>query len=187
MTIVGDLQQTTHPAGARDWDEALRGIGGTVSLHTLTVTYRITKQTAATAVEWLTRAGGQAPLLQPIRDGEPADLITCAEPDLAASILAFVGDAEGRACVVLPDLTYARLSRELRGVSDEFGSGDAALDSPIAVLTARETKGLEFDTVIVVDPDAISAQAARGSDIYVACTRATKRLALVAFLPPELG
>ncbi len=187
MTIVGDLQQTTHPAGARDWDEALRGIGGTVSLHTLTVTYRITKQTAATAVEWLTRAGGHAPLLQPIRDGEPADLITCAEPDLAASILAFVGDAEGRACVVLPDLTYARLSRELRGVSDEFGSGDAALDSPIAVLTARETKGLEFDTVIVVDPDAISAQAARGSDIYVACTRATKRLALVAFLPPELG
>ena len=184
MTIVGDLQQTTHPAGARDWDQALRDIGGTVDLHTLTVTYRITKQTAATAVEWLTRAGGQAPLLQPIREGEPADLISCAEADLPSSIRTLVGDAEGRACVVLPDHSYLRLARQLRGVSNDFGTGDTALDSPIAVLTARETKGLEFDTVIVVDPVAISEQAARGSDIYVACTRATKHLALVTLVTP---
>ena len=182
MTIVGDLQQTTHPAGARDWEQALRDIGGNVDLHTLTVTYRITKQTAATAVELLTRAGGQAPLLQPIREGEPTDFILCTEPDLASSIRTFVGDAEGRACVVLPDLSYLRLARQLRGVSHDFGTGDHALDSPIAVLTARETKGLEFDTVIVVDPVAISEQAARGSDIYVACTRATKRLALVTLV-----
>jgi DNA helicase IV len=52
------------------------------------------------------------------------------------------------------------------------------------VLTARETKGLEFDTVIVVDPMTISEQAARGSDIYVACTRATKRLAIVTLVTP---
>lgn len=47
------------------------------------------------------------------------------------------------------------------------------------MLTARDTKGLEFDHVYVVDPDAISAQARRGSDIYVACTRATHGLHLV--------
>ena len=58
--------------------------------------------------------------------------------------------------------------------------GDDALDSPIAVLSARDTKGLEFDHVFVVDPLAISRQASRGSDIYVACTRATQVLHLVS-------
>ena len=51
MTVVGDLQQTTHPAGARDWDEALSWAGDRIDLHTLTVTYRITRQTADTATD----------------------------------------------------------------------------------------------------------------------------------------
>ena len=180
MTVVGDLQQTTHPAGAKNWQEALGSIGGTIDLHTLTVTYRITRQTAKTAVDWLTRAGGTAPSLQPIRDGEPTEHAILAESGLAERIRSLAAATEGRACVVLPDGSFARLAQMLRQSSDEFGTGDTALDSPIAVLTARETKGLEFDTVVVVDPEAIGQQAARGSDIYVACTRATKRLVLVS-------
>ena len=180
MTVVGDLQQTTHPAGARNWQEALGGIGGTIDLHTLTVTYRITRQTAKTAVDWLTRAGGTAPALQPIREGEPTEHASVKVADLADRIRRLADATEGRACVVVPDNAYARLAQMLRQSGGEFGTGDTALDSPIAVLTARETKGLEFDTVVVVDPEAIGEQAARGSDIYVACTRATKRLVLVA-------
>ncbi|CAB4879821.1 MAG: AAA family ATPase [Actinobacteria bacterium] len=179
MTIVGDLQQTTHPAGAKDWDEALSDVSGAIHLHTLTVTYRITKQTAATAIDLLTDAGGHAPNLQPIRDGAPTERFDSAEADLATRVESFVGHGDGRACVILPDDSYARLARALTSASTEFGTGDTALDAPIAVLTARDTKGLEFDTVIVVDPKTIAGQAARGSDVYVACTRATKRLALV--------
>lgn len=182
MTVVGDLQQTTHPAGARDWQEALGGIGGTIDLHTLTVTYRITRQTAKTAVDWLTRAGGTAPALQPIREGEPTEHASVKVADLAERIRRLAEATEGRSCVVVADNAYARLAQMLRQSSGEFGTGDTALDSPIAVLTARETKGLEFDTVVVVDPEAISEQAARGSDIYVACTRATKRLVLVSLV-----
>ncbi len=179
MTIVGDLQQTTHPAGAKDWQQALADINGTMHLHTLTVTYRITKQTARTAIELLTAAGGHSPNLQPIRDGAPTEYLTTTHGNLAPDVRSLIGVVEGRACVIAPDETFSDVAAELTAYSTDFGVGDLALDAPIAVLTARDTKGLEFDTVVVLNPDAIGRQAARGSDIYVACTRATKRLALV--------
>ena len=51
------------------------------------------------------------------------------------------------------------------------------LESRVVVLTVRQAKGLEFDSVIVVDPDAIVAESPRGTnDLYVALTRATQRL-----------
>ena len=81
--------------------------------------------------------------------------------------------------MIVPDARADELMARLAETSPDFGVGDEALDAPIAVLTARDTKGLEFDHVYVVDPDAISAQARRGSDIYVACTRATHGLHLV--------
>jgi len=179
MTIVGDLQQTTHPAGARDWDQALGWAGDVVELHTLTVTYRITRQTAATATEQLTRAGGEAPNLLPIRDGEPTEYLDCSTSDLPALILDRARGEVGRIGVIVPDARAADLMSLLEKASPDFGVGDDALDAPIAVLTARDTKGLEFDHVYVIDPVAISRQALRGSDIYVACTRATQTLHLV--------
>ncbi|MDD2858665.1 MAG: hypothetical protein PHU75_08335 [Candidatus Nanopelagicales bacterium] len=71
MTIVGDVQQTSHPAGARDWEEALGGVRGSMDLHVLTVTYRITQQVADVATALLTAAGGDAPELHPVREGAP--------------------------------------------------------------------------------------------------------------------
>lgn len=179
MTIVGDLQQTTHPAGARDWDQALGWARERIDLHTLTVTYRITRQTAHTATELLTAAGGQAPNLRPIRDGADTERMTCTPQELAAVVLDRAQGEPGRIGVIVPDDTAAEWMSVLAATSPDFGIGDDGLDAPIAVLTARDTKGLEFDHVYVVDPDAISRQASRGSDIYVACTRATQTLHLV--------
>jgi len=50
-------------------------------------------------------------------------------------------------------------------------------------LHPRQAKGLEFDTVVVVEPDAFGA-----NDLYVALTRATQRLGVVhrGKLPPGL-
>ncbi len=180
MTVVGDLQQTTHPAGARDWSEALAWAGDSVDLHTLTVTYRITRQTAATATDQLTRAGGRAPDLRAVRDGAPTEHLTCDLDDLAPCILAGLEGHEGRAGVIVPDHRAAELMARLAAHDPRFGIGDDAIDAPIAVLTARDTKGLEFDHVFVVDPAAVARQSARGSDIYVACTRATQTLHLLS-------
>jgi DNA helicase IV len=53
-----------------------------------------------------------------------------------------------------------------------------------------DAKGLEFDSVLVVDPAGILAESPRGaSDLYVALTRATQRLGVVhaGELPEVLG
>ena len=177
MTIVGDLQQATHPAGARNWDEALVGFGSNIHRHALTITYRITRQIAETAIHWLTLAGGDAPTLEPIRDGKPTTTIAVSADRLADTILSDLADVPGRACVILPDDAFDRLSATF--LASEFGLGQYALDAEVAVLPVRDTKGLEFDTVFVVAPGQIATQGIRGSDVYVACTRATKRLVLV--------
>lgn len=179
MTVVGDLQQVAHPAGARDWSEALGWAGDSVDLHTLAITYRITRQIAKTATHLLVAAGGHAPDLHPIRDGEATQSVACAADDLPAMVLARAAMEAGRIGVIVPDARADELMSLLSKASPDFGTGAGALDAPIAVLTAREAKGLEFDQVVVVDPGDIGTQASRGSDIYVACTRATQSLHLV--------
>ena len=53
-----------------------------------------------------------------------------------------------------------------------------------------ETKGLEFDAVLVVEPDRILAEGPRGAaELYVALTRATQRLGVLhsSYLPAALS
>lgn len=48
------------------------------------------------------------------------------------------------------------------------------------MLTVRQAKGLEFDSVLVADPAKIIAESARGlGDLYVALTRATQRVGVI--------
>jgi len=179
MTIVGDVQQTSHPAGARNWEEALGGVKGKLDLHVLTVTYRITQQIADVATALLTAAGGEAPELHPVRDGAPVMEHTITPEELAPLVLNAVVNLAGRTAVIVPDDQIDELSLVLLNASAEFGIGDKALDAPIAILTARDTKGLEFDVVFVIDPDGMSSQTKRGADLYVAATRATQVMHLV--------
>ena len=60
------------------------------------------------------------------------------------------------------------------------GTQPEGLESPAVVLTVQQSKGLEFDSVLVVDPDGVLAESERGlSDLYVGLTRATQRLGVV--------
>ena len=53
------------------------------------------------------------------------------------------------------------------------------------LLTPDQTKGLEFDSVLIIDPAAILGAAPLGhNDLYVAMTRATHRLGVVHPGPP---
>ena len=70
------------------------------------------------------------------------------------------------------------------------GAGDPDLERPVVVLTVRQAKGLEFDSVLVADPAGILAGSPRGlGDLYVALTRATRRAGVVyaGDLPPVLS
>ncbi len=57
---------------------------------------------------------------------------------------------------------------------------DPSLDRPVVVLSVKQVRGLEFDSVLVADPARIVADSAAGlNDLYVAITRATQRLGVI--------
>jgi hypothetical protein len=85
--------------------------------------------------------------------------------------------------VVAPEDVATTLRAHLSATlpSGTVGHGRAALDSPVVVLTVHEVKGLEFDAVVLVEPAAILKASPRGAnDLYVALTRPTQRLRVLA-------
>jgi DNA helicase IV len=63
------------------------------------------------------------------------------------------------------------------------------LEAPVTVLSVHAAKGLEFDNVVLVEPELIASTGVNGlRDLYVAMTRPTQRLTVVhaAPLPPAL-
>ena len=92
--------------------------------------------------------------------------------------------AEGTIAVIVSESLTADIVEALkRELPHDVGEGAAGLNKQIAVLTPRESKGLEFDSVIVVEPQRIVEEIARGAAaLYVAMTRPTQRLSIVASL-----
>jgi hypothetical protein len=85
--------------------------------------------------------------------------------------------AGGRVAVIGPDGTVPAL-REAMGLPS--GGGAALLDQPVAVFSVDEAKGLEFDSVVVVEPAEVVGERRNGlRALYVALTRTTRRLHLV--------
>ncbi|MBG0831899.1 AAA family ATPase [Planomonospora sp. ID67723] len=79
--------------------------------------------------------------------------------------------AGGRLAVIVPDARHAEVAALFPHTAADV------LDRPVAVLTPAAAKGLEFDAVVVVEPAEILAQGPMGGrDLYVAVTRATRRL-----------
>ncbi len=103
-----------------------------------------------------------------VRAGDLADLVR-REKELIGT---------GRVAVIAPS---ARATETAAMLSLSPGPD---LDAPVAVLTPEQAKGLEFDSVIIVDPAGIEQASPRGrADLYVAITRTTRRLGLTG---PEL-
>jgi ATP-dependent exoDNAse (exonuclease V) alpha subunit len=100
-----------------------------------------------------------------------------------------VGD--GRLGVIVPAGREDELGRALVAAIPEAAVGEQPdLLNKVVLMTVRQAKGLEFDAVVVVQPDEIIAGSPRGrSDLYVAVTRATRRLGVLhtGDLPKELN
>ncbi|WP_433689258.1 HelD family protein [Micromonospora carbonacea] len=188
MTIVGDVAQTGALAGTPSWGEALEPyVAQRWRLEELTVSYRTPAEIMSVAAGVLAeidpqlrpprsvRRSGVPPWERAVDGGRLAG-------ELADTAVAEAADlTDGRLGVIVPAGRVDALGAALLAVLPEAAVGDhPELESRVVLLTVAQAKGLEFDTVLVVDPDGIVAESPRGhSDLYVALTRATQRLGVL--------
>jgi DNA helicase IV len=204
MTVVGDIAQATGPWAPESWDDITRHLSPQrpPRLVELSVSYRTPAEVVALAAQVLAvaapgiapprpvRQSGSTPRLVPVRRaGLPSTLVELARAETAAVApgrVAVLGPA-----VMLPELTRALDEAGLDPIDPRDPSGDG-LAAGLVVLPADETNGLEFDSVIVVEPSLVAAvgddtggegppvATTRGlRTLYVAFTRPTKRLTVV--------
>ncbi|WP_433265242.1 RNA polymerase recycling motor ATPase HelR [Actinosynnema sp. CS-041913] len=160
FTVVGDLAQRRSAAGATSWGTMLEPyVPGRWVYRALTVNYRTPAEIMDVAAAVLAEF---APGVRP-----PESVRACGvrpwsrqvtEDELPAAIEDFVREEAGR-----------------EGTSIVIGPPGVPGTVP-----ASETKGLEFDAVLVVEPGRILADGPRGAaELYVALTRATQRLGVL--------
>ena len=103
-----------------------------------------------------------------------------------AELTAILGEVAGTVAVVAPIARRAEVAgwltswEEFADAAPHAANPEIAGDDRIVVLTGIDTKGLEFDGIVVVDPDAIEAESPTGrATLYVVLTRATQLLTLI--------
>lgn len=186
MTVVGDVAQAGTPWAARSWAEVLdEHAPGGWRVVELTVGYRTPAPVMALAADVLAAISPELRAPRAVRAGtaEPVALQT---PDLVAGAVRAASGLTGRVGVLVPDTLLAPVLGALRdALPAETGT---TTDARIGVFTVAQSKGLEFDGVVVVDPQGILDASVRGEgDLYVALTRTTDRLVVVHAGPlPEV-
>ena len=159
LTIVGDRAQARH-GFTETWRERLGRIGlDRVDLASLRINYRTPEEVMAEAEPVIRAAIPDANVPTSVREsgvpvvhGSTSELVTILDTWLASH-------AEGVACVV----------------------GDAAFQATprIRSLSPELCKGLEFDLVVLVDPERFGTGIEGAVDRYVAMTRATQQLVML--------
>ena len=180
MTVVGDLDQKRGHRRPNSWKQALGPAARAFSEEfVLSISYRTPR--ALTRIAQAVMAQHGTPVLYPmeaVRDVPNCYQVSHTHKDTLKECISQVvsameerldreeGEGKGRICVIVPD-AQAQLWH-----ADE--SGASALDQRVSYLTAAGSKGLEFDSVVVVEPGAILDQGS--GDLFVALTRATHDL-----------
>ncbi|MFI6091773.1 HelD family protein [Streptomyces sp. NPDC051218] len=174
MTLVGDPAQTAEAGGCGSWETILSPyVDDRWEYTRLGVNYRTPVEIMDVAAE-VPRA--EYPEFQPPSSVRSTGVLPWARrtDDLAAAVADAVADEtrdEGRLAVIAPRELHERLAGKLPGVT----AGEAPdLTRPVVLIDPRQAKGLEFDTVLVVEPGRYGT-----SDLYVALTRATQRLGIL--------
>ncbi|MDE3723557.1 AAA family ATPase [Nocardiopsis sp. N85] len=189
LTVVGDLAQTGSAAGAVSWTGALEPYArGKVHVERLRVNYRTPAPIMEVAADVLREAAPDEEPPESVReDGAPPRAVPLpADLDGLAALVdgERVRIGEGTVAVITADDRVAAVRAAL-----PTAARAEDLEKQVVVLTATEAKGLEFDAVVVVDPEALLAAPRGANDLYVALTRATRRLivAHIGPLPAVLG
>lgn len=189
FTIVGDIAQSSRRDAAGSWASVLAPeFGDRWRLEELTVNYRSPARVMRWAAQVARAAGLEVSHPRAVREGDHRPrLVTEPGGDVAALALEAVEVERNRVpealtAVIAPAGQTGELLTALRERWGEAAVDTAPLPGvEIVVATPWETKGLEFDTVVLVSPERI-VDDARGvvGDLYVAMTRATQSLSVVA-------
>ncbi|MFD8235865.1 HelD family protein [Streptomyces sp. NPDC059696] len=174
MTLVGDPAQTAEAAGVGSWSGILEPYVEDRWEHTrLGVNYRTPAEIMDVAAA-VVRA--EHPQFEPPSSVRSTGVRPWARAtdDLPGAVAKAVGELspdEGRLAVIAPRDLHRALAARLDGVT---AGAEPDLTRPVVLLDPRQAKGLEFDSVLVVEPARYGT-----SDLYVALTRATQRLGVL--------
>jgi superfamily I DNA/RNA helicase len=159
LTIVGDRAQARH-GFTETWQERFERIGlGKVNLASLSINYRTPEEVMAEAEPVIRGALPDANVPTSIRaSGIPVVHGPASDRDRILDSW-LTGHADGVACVI-GDPTFRATPR-------------------VRSLTPELSKGLEFDLVVLVDPEAFGTGIEAVVDRYVAMTRATQQLVIL--------
>lgn len=196
-TIVGDPAQSSWPVPAESAAARAEALEGKpVHEFHLSTNYRNSSEIYAFAAAYAQRVGLDADLPTAVRSTgvEPVEVLDA--PDLEAAVRAAVGDVvekvAGTVGIVVPSARRSEVNAWLASWPEhaEHASGArAAVDSSVTpsgddrvvVLTGLDTKGLEFDAIVVVRPQEIEDESQTGrATLYVVLTRATQLLTTVS-------
>ncbi len=196
MTLVGDVAQSTAPAGQERWTDVFAHLSPTGSSGTiadLTIGYRVPEPILRVANRLLPLTEVDATESRSVRSNGAVpswDIGTTA--DLVSRVASATAEMKR-----LHRLTGVVTPPDLNGaVVDALSTvGLVAVDhvhelaaDEVPVFGAHAVKGLEFDGVIVVNPHDILGETALGARLlYVAMTRAVQCLTFVTDAPaPEV-
>ncbi len=207
MTVVGDIAQATAPWAPASWDDITehlprrrppRTVELTVSYRTPAEVLAVASQVLAVAAPELSpprpvRRTGVEPRMIAVRDSEGSRQ-GATVGDLARTVAEAAGEevaavTPGRVAILAPEPMMGVLSEALATaglpVVDARDMRKGGLFEPLVLLAADAANGLEFDSVVVVEPALIAGETARGlRTLYVALTRPTQRLSVVHLAPP---
>ncbi|MDO8150199.1 AAA family ATPase [Isoptericola sp. b408] len=199
MTMVGDIAQSTGHWARDGWDEIFELVETRLpkQVEHLDIGYRVPRSVMDLAARLLPHAAPGLPVPKVVRDVQPGpQLLEVEDPDDVAMRVADVvqeHSSRGRFVgVICPDGIRGDVEATMRrrGISWQ-DADEGGLSSSINLVSPVASKGLEFDSVIVVDPQGIVDAGPQGLRmLFVALTRTTAYLDLiypVGHVPAELG
>jgi DNA helicase IV len=162
----------------------------------LSTNYRNSSEIYQYAAAYAQRVGLDADLPTAVRSTGvvPREVEAGADLEAAtrAAVVEVAGQVQGTVGIVVPVARRSDVNAWLASwpeLADDAPGARAAVDSSVSpsgedrivVLTGLDTKGLEFDAIVVVRPAEIEAESATGTaTLYVVLTRATQLLTVLS-------
>ncbi len=192
VTVLGDLAQATTPWAPGSWAVTLEHLGHDgASIRPLTAGYRVPGEVLEVANRLLPHVAADVPPATSVRQG--MDTLRYAPTARLVETVREYLDIEGSVGVIVPDARAVQILDELRAAGIEAERLDDENDPRVAVMPAGSAKGLEFDSVVLVEPaQIVDAEPTRPGGLrrlYVTLTRAVSRLTIIHDepLPAELS